>query len=463
MRRRGLVAVVMLAGLVGSVGAGAALAQTQATCTREYVGDLVLTGDQSLVIAEGVLCVRGNIVLRDNARLEVSGATIRMNDLKEGLWGSWASISIHDTARLVLRDTRVQTPGARDGGLWIYAYDSSYCEFAGVSSSDGAGIFIDAYASSRLEVRSSLLREVRVKDRAEVRLIKSAVDMMLDLAFTGTSKVELSDLRRATYADWRLDGQMGTSLRLSLEETYVHGWSIEIFDRAQVAVKNSSINRVILAFPLFPTRIHGMRPGHHSVWELQDAAEASGSGNVTLRDTWVGGWTLFLHGGHHEMVVHDSHLGGVHIMDSNMRLYLEDTAIRGLIAGGGHLRLTCDALTILQGMELRATRLDITGALSFDGEDPTIVWDNASIVREYEVHVRDEGGRAARSVEIWLEDPSRGTVAYTTDREGILRFTIRFDSDNFGKTWNLLAPRGGTTIKVPITLLTSTPVQISAW
>ncbi len=463
MLRWGTVVGAVLATVGLTLALPGVVGTSQAACTRTYRGDLVLEGNERLVITEGVLCVGGNIILRDNARLEISDATLRMTGLHEGLFGSWAQINVYDASRLTIRNSPIETPGARDGALAMHGHGASQCEIEGVSPSSGAGIFIVAFDRSTLVVRDSRLLEVRVKDRADVSLVNSQVDGMVDLAFTGAARVELSALHRTTYSNWRLEGQTGVAMQLSLQGTSVGGWSIEIFDQAQVAVADSTLTRVILAFPRFPTQIQGIRPGQHSTWELRDAlADDANVSNLVLTDTWVGLWTLFLYDGRGESTFADSHFNAVHVWDSSVRLHMDRTVMDALQVSRGHLRLVGAPLT-LQGVELSATRLEITGEVSFRGEDRGVFWDSSSASREYEVQVRDNAGNPARGVRIGLEDPNGRVSHRTTDQEGVVRFTIWFYNTNYDHTWHLLVPQGDTTARVPITLLTSTPVQVTSW
>ncbi len=136
--------------------------------------------------------------------------------------------------------------------------------------------------------------------------------------------------------------------------------------------------------------------------------------------------------------------------------------VDALIVSGGHLRLTGAPLT-LQQVELNATRLEVTGAVSFREVDLRVVWTNSTVGREYEVQVRDGAGEPVSGVRIGLEDPNGRVTHRTTDQEGVVRFTIWFYTSNYDQTWHLLVPQGDTTARVPITLLTSTPVETTVW
>ena len=96
--------VVVLALSLGSVGVAA-----QTECSREYPYGLTLVGTQELVVEDGILCVNGDITLRDNARLVMTNATLRIFGFsRKSLWGSWVNIDLQDNAQLEMRNVRVE-------------------------------------------------------------------------------------------------------------------------------------------------------------------------------------------------------------------------------------------------------------------------------------------------------------------------------------------------------------------
>lgn len=437
--------------------------QGQSSCTWGYPNGLVLTGDQSLVITEGTLCVHGRITLSGNARLVITDAALRMTDFVVTVWESWAHIDVRDRAQLVMRNTRVEAPGSGTGGVWIHAYDASRTEIARVSLAGEAGLWIDTAGSAIATVNESTLREVRVRDRVDVKFVRSRVDWTVDLQFTGSSSADLSNLRGGSYSGWEIPDGLSAGFRLSLQETYVGGWSVEVSDWARVAVRDSVLNRIMLRPAQVPSEVSGMRPGQYSNWSIQDAMGVGTTGALTLTNTSVEGWVLNLHNARTSLTLRNSHLTGLYIRDSSMRVRLESVVVNGLIMGNSFLVLECNPMTVMRGLELHSTRLDIGGDVRFQYTASKVVWNTSTVVREYEVRVRGNAGQPARNLQVGLEDPSGNVTNYTSDQDGVLRFTIRFDDTNYDKTWNLVTQRGTTTVKVPIGLLTSTPLQTTAW
>ena len=456
MRGRGLGVSAMLVAL--AIVRLCALGQGD--CTREYKGDLVLTGDQRLVITEGTLCVHGDVVLRDNARLDLTNATLRMTAFTPTVWESWAHIAVGGNAQLALRNVRIEAPGSGLGGIWIHVFGSAGVRIEAVRPQGDDGLWINVSEDADALVVSSWLKEIRVSDRARAEVRESRIEGTVNLQFRGSSRAELHGLRSQTYVAWDL---AGSSAQLALRNTHVNGWSVEVFDRSSVVVRDSVVARVIVEPERVPRAIAGMKPGHHSTWRLQDAMDAESTGNLELANTFVGSWILNLHGVRSPLSLSDSRFTGLYIWDSSARIRVEEVVVEGLVIGNSFVAFESGSLTVMRGMELRRMRLDLTGNVLFQYTVSRLVWEASSVVREHEVRVRDRAGQPARGVHLRLEDPSGGVTTHTTDQDGVLRFTIRFDDTNYDKTWHLITLRGDEAVRVPISLLTSTPVTVSAW
>lgn len=460
MRRRGLMAGAMIAGFMGSVGAGAAL--VQGSCARTYHGDLVLQGHERLVITEGVLCVYGSIRLHGDAVLEISGATLRMAGPSEGLWEHQATIYPGDRARIVMRDVRVETPGSSTTGVWVWMSGSAQTELDRVTTTGTTWLGIYAPDTASVVVKDSTIQTVFVADRGSGAVVNSQLKGVT-LRFSGASSVELSNLRPALYDSWGIPQRTGAQPSLSLERTRVGGWRIEAADHAQVSVRDSQLDHFALYLEDSRNVIAGLRPGHYSTWSLHTEPSAGTLGDVRLVATSVGGWTVYARDRRRDLSIRESSLVEFSTERSTFQVRFERTTVLGIALWNSRLTLECDSLTVLHGISLVASRLDIEGSLRFQYTAHQVVLENATMNRTYEVQVQGTAGRSAADMDIGLEDPWGRVTTHTTDQTGLLRFPIWFDNTNYDKTWNLLVPRGDAMVRVPIKLLTSTPVQISTW
>lgn len=432
----------------------------QGECTREYRDGLVLTGDQRLVITEGTLCVHGNITLRDNARLIISDATLRMTDPRETVWEKQAYIELHADAGLEMRNVQLEVPGSGQGGVWVSAYGASRVEVDRLVPRGEAGLWIDVNGSARAVIRGTTLRELRLRESAAAEVAGSAVNWNINLQFSGTAHVVLEGLRRGVLSSWESPRDGGVLFRLSLQNTYVGGWSVEVFERARVDVRESALNRVIIGLGSLPDVIKDVLPGYYPAWALRGTSDTGGLGNLTLTSTTVDWWTLNVHGRRTPLTIRESQLGFLSVWDSVVVINAERLVLHAVAAGNSHVTVGGGDMTLLRGLELRSARLDLLGNMRVQYTASKLVWDASSAVRDYEVRVRDRAGQPARGVQLRLEDPSGAITTHTTDQDGVLRFTIRFDDTNHDKTWTLIVPGGAAPTRVPVTLLTSTPIQV---
>lgn len=459
-KRRRMVAFLVFAGLTGLVAMRNGLAQ--GSCARTYHGDLVLQGHERLVITEGVLCVYGSIMLHGDAVLEISGATLRMAGPSERLWEHQANIYPRDRARIVMRDVRVETPGSNTTGVWIWMAGSARTELERVTTVGVAWLGVHAPDTTSVVVKDSTIQTVFVADRGSGAVVNSQLKGVT-LRFSGASSVELSNLRPALYDSWAIPQGTGARPSLSLERTRVGGWRIEAADQARVSVRDSQLDHFALYLGDLQDVVSGLRPGHYSTWSLQAETPAGTLGDVRLVATSVGGWTVYVRDRRRDLSIRESSLVEFSTERSTFQVRFERTTVLGIGLWNSRLTLECGSLTVLHGISLVASRLDIDGALRFQYTAHQVVLENSTMNRTYEVQVQGTAGRSAADIGIGLEDPWGRVSTHTTDQSGLLRFSIWFDSANYDKTWNLLVPRGDAIVRVPIKLLTSTPVQIAIW
>lgn len=451
LRGLGLAIIIVAAGS-GTVAS--------AECTREHHGELLLTGDQSVVISGGVFCQHGSITLRGNAKLVISDTTLRIDGFQQTVWAKWVQINVHDNAQLILRNVRVETPGSGDGGgLWIHALGTSQVDLNGVQPAGPGGVWATAGGNATVRVTGSALQEVRVAQSASVSLATSSVGWAVNLQFGGAARVTLDSLRPGYHEAWNIPESRGVPLRLAIENTSVGAWSVEVFEHADVSVRNSTVARVILGLAQMP-EVMTLVEGYHQSWALHPVTRMGYPGNLTLDNTTVGHWNVVISEHRGSLELRDSHVGGVQTWRSSIRVTMRNVVLRALTAADEHLTLDCSSVIVQQGVELDAARLDISGAISFSTSS-TVVWRNSRVVREYTILIiRGGSGEPVAGARVSLEDPSGAIMTYTADHEGVVKFSIAFDDSNYSQRWHLVAGDGVDSIRVPITLLTATPFRL---
>lgn len=450
--------VVVLALSLVSVGEA-----SSAGCSREYLYGLTLVGTQELVVTDGTLCVHGDITLRDNARLLMADATLRISGFtRKSLWGSWVYVDLQDNAQLEMRNVRVEVEDTATGDRWIWirSMNASRVHLNGVTNVGQNVLWVDGSGESNVVVEGTVLGKVWAADHTTVRIADSTVQDSVTLTYRGPGSVELSSLRPGLVQRWETLGGTGSAPRLLVENTRV-GWWWLIVDAMRVAVRDSFIRMVSYDLGTTVDQVEGMRPGYYSSWSVGNLTSGDASGGLTLTRSTVENWAIGVSYRTRPLTIRNSTLIGLGTHSSSMRLRVENVVTLTFTPGHGNIILECASFTVLDGIQLDSVRVDISGDLTFRSGQPRAVWTTSSVVRDYEVRVRDRAGQPARGVQVQLEDPSGAVTAHTTDQDGILRFTIRFDDTSYERAWTLLVHQGDTTAKVPAGLLTSTPLDIS--
>lgn len=285
-------AVVALALSLVSVGATA-----PAECSRGYLYGLTLVGTQELVVTDGTLCVHGDITLRDNARLVMTDATLRIFGFsRKSLWGSWVYVDLQDNARLEMRNVRVEVEDTATGDRWVWirAMNASRVHMSNVENVTRNVLWVDGSGESNVEVEGSVLGKVWAADSTTVRIANSRVQDSVTLTYRGPGSVELSSLRPGMVERWETLGGSGSAPRLLVENTHVEWWWLIVSDVARLTVRESFVRLVNVSIGDTVNQVANMRPGYYTSWNLDDLAGTAQGRGMTLVNTTVENWILIL-------------------------------------------------------------------------------------------------------------------------------------------------------------------------
>ncbi|MFH1609935.1 MAG: hypothetical protein ABID40_04850 [Candidatus Bipolaricaulota bacterium] len=204
--------------MVWSISGAAQAVASSGECTREHRGDLVLSGDQILVISNETFCLHGNIEVRGNARLVILDSTLRMGSFSPGIWQPTVRFRVFDSASLeVRRVTMEPVTASSTGGIWINSYGSARVVLDHVVPENGVWIVPVARDSSRMEILGCTLMELRVADRAHVVIQGTEVEWAVDLEYASIANVELDGLIPGEYSYWESPSTVPACFYLRLE------------------------------------------------------------------------------------------------------------------------------------------------------------------------------------------------------------------------------------------------------
>jgi uncharacterized Zn-binding protein involved in type VI secretion len=183
--------------LVASVGAVQVFAASS-ECGRTYDGDLIVEGNQVLEITGESVCVHGNIILKDNAKLTITNATLQ-------IFGTDRRIEVHGLAYLTLDRVNFETPdvSATDEPLLLIANAESSVKIQGINTSIGKPISFDTAAThSQVSIRDSSLSSLRVFNQANISVVHSKILERVDLFFGNSKPVEVTGLKPGHIDHW---------------------------------------------------------------------------------------------------------------------------------------------------------------------------------------------------------------------------------------------------------------------
>lgn len=426
-------------------------------CDRTYSGDLVLEGNQVLEINGETICVYGNIVVKDNAKLVVTGTTVHMSVFNRNIWGNWANINAYDAASIEMRDVAFETPG---GGVWITARDRSRVVLDRVRTTFGDGVSFTATGNSDVKIEGSTLIEFRIDDRATVCLYDSRVLWAVDLTFSGQSHVEIEDLTPGHYENWRTPQWEGTAFQLRLSDTDVGAWSVNVSDKAQVTIRDSVLDRLDILLDGASGEITGLRPGFFALWSLKNDNDISCPVELRLENTTLQGhWNLGF-SNRAELTITDSDISQLGIWSTYVNLTIRQAQVAAFQAVNSMGNVVFDGVSITRGFEFENTILTMSGELVCSVNAWVANWQNSTIIREYSVRVEEEYASPAVGALVELESPSGQHLSKTTNEEGFVAFEIIFDDSNYSENWTLTVPTEERSATRSVGFLSSSPVNV---
>ncbi len=443
-------------------------------CTTTHTGDLVLRGNETLVIEGITYCQHGNILVQDNAKLIIRNGTLIFQQSYHGEY----SLNFSGNSALEIDNGDIESQ---------HAYPLN---FTGKSMATVAG------TTSQIELSSA---QFFMADNSRLRLENCNV-LHLDIAGSSlltASRCDLHEvaidltnnaqgtlkLHRGHYDNWNLhtdNNLQDVPIDITLEDTGVSNWNPEVHgsatitisecevfqlsvgDRANVTIENSTIAMPVIGFSTGRTiRIDGLGSGFIEDWHLT-SLDLTSSARLCIRNSTIErGWMILSYGT--PLTIKGSKITRLSLSG----VYLQATVIAGsdlgdLVLNRYYGTVDFDNSAVVDLWSPRNSKSRLKGTVSFSkkqrfsGEGP---WYNSSITREFPVLVKDASGSPLPKTILNLYSPD-GSLTWTgmTDAEGKAVFEITFDDNNSEAEWALKAPALGATI--PVELLTDTPILV---
>lgn len=452
----------------------------------DHEGDIILTGDDVLVIEDTTYTQTGNIYVRDNARLTIQDATLIFNQRYHEEFAIWIQgngtfevknstiktgilpeenfvVHVSDEAYIVIRDSNLKTgkgylslSGTFSGSATIFNSQFHYLTM-GFSSSGG----------STISVRNSEINiwEFRFDD------------------YQG----DFSDLKPGFLDSWSYNQG---SYSITVENTnIIMDMGLHCDGPSQIVVRNSHffqlgstglstislklVDSIIRMFSLHgfsagcTVQLSNLKTGLHSQWSLRDHATGDCIPDVVLENTEItDGWGVTSFGA--TLSINNSDLTGLGSYGSSGTSLagnitsVSSSTIEQLMFYYSEARLILDNTTIREVSVYLPSSPVIEGDIKF-AEDALISdWLDSTITREFPVLVQDASGSSLPDVNLELYSPQGELIwSGTSDAQGKATFEITFDDSNYQDTWTLVGPE--LDISKEVKFLIDTPIKIQPY
>jgi hypothetical protein len=451
----------------------------------DHTGDIVLTGSTEMVIENVTYTQTGNIYVHDNAKLIISNATLIINQHYHEEWGivfsenayfevsnSTIDVSIPDECiEIIFQDSA--SVAAVDSNLEegrVLAYFGVGADYRGVATISNTSLH-------------SICPRLTPTGSGKIHVSDCPFINTLGFDYDGGFVGEFSDLRPGLFTSWVYNaGNWDISIQntsIAYIDTSCVGPSEVVFRNCDISQFNArptapdiymkAIDSQIEQLPMHRIEnvtgeLHGLRPGHYDYFRLRDHVTGFTPPDVILENSdIVSGFLVSVYCSH--ILIDDSilELRSYGVRDditttnshiSSLMLYLSQDSVLNFD------NVTLDSLDVY----VPAISVTIKGNIDFSSAARVSRWYGPSTVnRQYPVQVQNNAGNPISGANLHLYAPDNHLVWNgTTDTLGRASFTLSFTDSNYTDTLRLEAVKGNLFDTQGVTLLSDTPIVLTA-
>lgn len=448
-----------------------------------YAADLILSGNDVMIVENTTYTQTGSIIIRDNARLTIKNARLIVNvsyhdqyklemtekstleiinsTLAAGIPNENIQFNIFDEANLIVQDSDL-----REGGATLVF---------GAASSSGA-LF-----KGNASITNSKVGQVNLfftPSGSQKVLLSNSESNEFTMRFRDGFQGEFANLKPGLFTSW-IYKENGHDI--TIQNTTIFNITLAADGPSQVVVRNSEIFAFGPTSPLssitlravdskinavtlhglsgITATFNGLKPGIFSNWKLSDHSTGGPLPEIILDNTQIlDSWTVNAFGAN--LSINDSilylraHWGG-------SKLNITNSTIKDLML----YQSTNDVLTFdnssidFLDVYVPPISASIRGNITFT-QSQVKRWFGPSVIkRTFPVSMVGGYGNDIPTADLSLHDKAGNSVwSGQTDAQGKASFEIEFDDTNHTEQWNLAIQSGGRTASRAIRLLTSTPI-----
>ena len=412
-----------------------------------------LEASEVLVLdGETVHCL-GNIQLQENARLELRNVHLILTP--ERPEDDWCGLWMDGASQVVLENVTLDGPAE---GLWIAAAGRAHLSIDHLS-----GRFsVEGEGSAVVELAASDPVELRVRQQARVSARDATVDWVVDLGFFDPGTHLVSDLTPDAEIDrLLLDEASGFPFTLELQDCYVGGWSVHVSDAADVTIRDSALERIVLRLARPQGTIAELAPRTYEHFVLPDDLPLRTDVRLALENTeLLDHWAVELYGSA-ELSVERCELAEIAMTDGSFNVEILDTQLGGLrcIRGMGEVRF--DGAHIHGGVEFEhALWLTLAGNVTFSPEAIVERLVASTVARTIDIELVAEDGAPAAGQGVTIAGPDGRMRELVADANGIVRWDLLLDDASRDAVYTLRIDPGDRPIERFLGPLTSSPLRL---
>ncbi len=420
--------------------------------TATHPGDLVLSGNDTLVIENQRYVVEGNVYLSGSARLDLRNAELVVQHYP--------------------RQEIIFTEGATFSAVNSIISGFIHSHFGDHSILEADRVFminlINVGGQAQATIQNSCLFEdrfglVQVGGQANIYVADSVIGA-IGLEIPSSVPVVIDGLVSGYFEHWEAATDISPSLEYSLvlDRTtvkenpgysggYEMGWNIFTMSDAELTISGSVLNKLVITFGGEDVQFSGLARETPVDLDFRD---------IHLVGTTIQGqWGIFVSNG--ETRIYDS--DGVWLWPvGNRDTIIDNTFINEFDPRQytGTIRLTDSSMT--NGFEIfESSVFRMEGSVRMLDISPLFTTDSR-MTRHYQVEVIDAAtGLPFSGVNLTLARGSEAEWNGTTDNDGQTSFEVTFDVDNYEDIWTLSSPNPEIQINHDISIRSDTPVRIN--
>lgn len=459
------------------------------TGEASYAEDLVLSGNDVMVIENITYSQTGNIIIQDNARLSLKNSTLLLNlsyheefriyisgngalevmssNIKSGIVNENIIINITDETTLTVQDSDLN-----EGAVYFI--------FGTRQSGDNPVPLFKGNASIINSKFHTLDLIFSPLGGGSFSVIDSQATT-LGLSFRDNYTGEFSNLNPGTFTLWTYHNG---DYNISIENTSFMNIGVASDGPSSVIVHNSDLFAFAPYAPLSTismkavdskiygialalngsVELWGLKTGLHSSWKLSEHSTGDSVPELILENTEIQStWSVLGFSGI-QLWIDDSMLKTLRTMGSTHDVTVTNSAVDELMLYNSMNTIYNFNNTTMTNINtyVPPNSVTINGNINFTQEAQIQNWYSPSeITRTYEVVVKD-GDTPVEGANLSLYESGNSQVwSGTTNGDGKANFTLHFTDTNYSNSWRLeTSYLGAIKGQREIGLLTSTPIEI---